>query len=237
MTTPGPEFGLFLLIDALVAIIAALVVYKKDPNNGLNQLVAVNLVAFCSFFIFSGLIYILASFIPAEENLFWLDQLRHGSSGSAGIAAALAMLAGLYTWKGGSFIRQKKVLGITIFFDFIALVAVVLDDNIVYRSEEDYLTSTSGLFGKLGLFIIPTFFMAIAIYGFYRTMMSVDKEDPVRRKLLLLVIALIIIVMGIIYYAIVETISRREGIMGIFGHLFYSGGCILLMYAFSAKSK
>ncbi|MHA2246941.1 MAG: hypothetical protein ACXADY_18495 [Candidatus Hodarchaeales archaeon] len=237
MTTPGPEFGLFLIIDALVAITAALVVYKKDPNNGLNQIVAINLVAFCLFFTFSGVIYLLAAFISVEENLFWFDQLRHASSGSAVIAAGLGILSGLYTWKGSMFIKKKTVLGAIVIFDLIALVFVVLDDHINYIRSDDYLTSTSGLVGKVGLFIIPSCFMIIAIYGFYRTMVTVEKDDPLRRRLLLLVIALVLIVFGIVYYAIIETVSSREGIMGIFGHIFYSGGCILLMYAFSARNK
>ena len=90
MTTPGPDFGLLLVVDAFIALCAAYFVYIKDPKGVLNRLVALALFSFCIFFFSSGLIYIFAFIIDFQSNESLCDQLRLISSVFAISAASLA---------------------------------------------------------------------------------------------------------------------------------------------------
>ncbi|MFW9994728.1 MAG: hypothetical protein ACFFD4_21980 [Candidatus Odinarchaeota archaeon] len=230
ITSPEPVFGLLLLFDGIIAIVAGLFVFNRDRKYELNQLIAGTMVFFSLFFIFEGLIYILPLTLL---NVF--DLLRASSLVSAVIAATLAAIASLFVWKGKTFITQRKNLGLFSILGIIAVAAIAVDSRVIYDNVGDSISFENGLIGLTGAFVIPIFLIIITLIGFLQTLQTVEKTDPVYRRLLFLTVSLVLIIIGQVYYAVLEALDMREGIVGMGGHVFYTGASLLLMYAFSKR--
>ncbi|MHA1169451.1 MAG: hypothetical protein ACTSP4_15975 [Candidatus Hodarchaeales archaeon] len=230
MTSPGPIFGVLLVIDGIIAIITGLIIIKRDPNYDLNRLAATIMFSFSMFFISEGIIYILPLSMLGTFNL-----LRYVTMLAAGVSATLAAISGLYIWKGKMFISQLRILVPIIVAGAVGTVVSIIDARVVYDDVADAITFENSTIGIIGQFVIPIIMVLIAITGYVSSLRTVEKSEPLYRKLLALSVALIMIIVAIGLYAVLESAGLREGILGMSGHILYTGASLILIYTFYGK--
>ncbi|MFX1474857.1 MAG: hypothetical protein ACFFCO_05165, partial [Promethearchaeota archaeon] len=116
MTVPGPIVGLIFLFDAMLIIVVAILVLRKDSENLLNQVVAVAMVAFGMYLLFVGLIFTLP---PSDLLLF--NFFRDLAVSGAITASILGALSGIILLRGEHYAARIRVIVPFIALEIIAL--------------------------------------------------------------------------------------------------------------------
>ena len=226
MLTPGVEFSIFLFIDGFLALLTGIIVFSRDKTYALNRMVLLALTFFTIFFVAEGFIYIIA---PNDPDLVVSNLLRDISMFSAGIASVILLTASLYLNRGPTYLKNRS-LGIFIWLiTIVGMFIGIQFDHITISSDK--LVVENQIIAVLTLFLIPGFFVVISLEEFYYLAKSVDSQQ-LKRQIRLVSFGLVFILVGILYYAIVEVLGLRKGVLFYIGHIFYFIADLLILYWF-----
>ncbi len=227
MTVPGPIVGLIFLFDAMLIIVVAILVLRKDSENLLNQVVAVAMVAFGMYLLFVGLIFTLP---PSDLLLF--NFFRDLAVSGAITASILGALSGIILLRGEHYAARIRVIVPFIALEIIALALTIPNEYVIYNEVTDTIGFAGAIWAGIGLFLIPASMMALATFCYLQTLRGIERSHPKFKKALALPIALILVTLGITYYSIIAVMGFPVPILSYLGHAFYITSSGFFFYAF-----
>jgi hypothetical protein len=231
MTVPGPIVGLIFLFDAMLIIVVAILVLRKDSENLLNQVVAVAMVAFGFYLLFVGLIFTLP---PSDLLLFNL--FRDIAVSGAITASILGALSGIILLRGEHYAARIRVIVPFVALEIIAVALTIPNEYVSYDMATDTIgfvgTISGAIWAGIGLFLIPVSMMALATFCYLQTLRGIDRSHPKFKKALALPIALILVTVGIAYYTVIAVMGFPVLILSYLGHAFYITSSVFFFYAF-----
>jgi hypothetical protein len=219
-------YPIVYLSESIIALIIAIVIYRKNPNYYLNRFFAFIVFIFANYFFWESMIY----FFPTDQAL--VNLFKDVSISGSHISAYLFFVASVFIWYGRD-APKKPIIWIVGIIALIALSYTIFDEKVVFPIVDSVEFERTPVIGHIVTYGTPLAYLIVGIGIFLR--IYPNSDDITKKKIQFLVSGITVFVLAILYFAVFR-VTLLPIIFGSFadllGALIFTVGLLLMLYAF-----